>query len=419
MSGTETLVEIVLNLPAPQRTEWRAMAEAQKLQQLSEVPRAEGRLELVESEGTITALAFFSEEAEARAEILIDAFRAAAPLGATGSGTYLLLVDYQRDEGHSLTIAEGSSTLAKLPKRRARAKHAVLDAFLERCVTPPTPPAPAIESEGPLGEASREALATLRLLPAGAVDAAWARVKQTTMTSAAIGVTRKQEKQLLKQLEKPPPHWEWARALPLRLMFTREPQTMEPIVLQLLALDTLKQQERWMLLESMCDSTTDLGLDTLVASLGAERFLASAARLALGHSVHPRATDAIVSWARDWLERTTTHPEQLSPMGNPFSAGTVPSEGIGVLGLLELRAAPACDALLREVWERLYAVRARIPHGAEGIAVQAAITYVTRASRDLAPEVVTSLRRRLPHPGVPLDDVQRTIDELHRNLLRG
>jgi hypothetical protein len=110
MSGTETLVEIAMALSAKKRDAWRALPEVQCLARLIALPETDGRVELTESTKNVKVLAFFAAEAETRAELLIEAFRAAAPLGASGEGTYFVLVDFQRESGSTLTIVPKATT---------------------------------------------------------------------------------------------------------------------------------------------------------------------------------------------------------------------------------------------------------------------------------------------------------------------
>ena len=70
----------------------------------------------------MTARAFFCVEADHWADRLIDACRAAAALGASGKGVSFLLVDYQREEGHALTIAEFMIALECSVRSRADLK---------------------------------------------------------------------------------------------------------------------------------------------------------------------------------------------------------------------------------------------------------------------------------------------------------
>lgn len=414
MSGTQALVEIVMALTANKRDAWRALPETACLTSLSALPDAEGRVEITENTKNVKVLAFFAAEAETRAEHLIEAFRAAAPLGASGEGTYLLLVDFQRERGSTLMIGDTGSALVALPAKKARAKHKVLDAFLEKCVIPPPPP--SAPSDAALESAFREALAKVRVLPQVELDAAWQHVKMTTMTNAAFAVTKKQEKQLLSLLESPPPHWEWAKVLPLRLMFPREPEVTERAVLALLDGAQLKQQEHWMLLESLCDSSTDVALERLQAAMRGEHFLAAAARLALATSVHPNASAVIVKLADEWLERALRNPELLPAARAVFTPGTPPNEPMDLMSLLGMRADSSCDAMLLRIWEQLYEARARLSEDAASVAVLAAQTYVGSASRSIDLAVAQPLLQRFPHMFVPLDQAREAIAKLHELL---
>ena len=416
MSGTQAQVEVVLTLSEKKRAAWRALRPVKALRTLAALPKDQGCLELSENTRTVTARAFFADEGEALAEMLLDAFVAAAPLGARGKGVYFVLVDYQREEGHSLEIADGKATLTPLPARKARARHAVLDALLEKCVAPPPPP-PAAANPG-LERASAEALVSLRAWPAAPVAAIWQRVKSTTITGAAAHVTKKQDKQLLDLLEKPPAHWEWARALPIRLMFACEPEKMEPIVRDLLGSATLQQQERWMLVESFADSKSAAGLAELLRALDGEQFLANAARGALARSVHPDAASAIVDLARAWLARSEAKPRLLGLAPHLAPRGTKPYEAEGLLSLLGHRQEPACVAMLLTIWERLFAIRDKLTDDGASVAVRAAYTYVESASRVLEPAVAQRLLLRFPHMFVPLEKAQAAIDALHRLLPR-
>lgn len=414
MSGTQALVEIVIALPAKKRDAWRALPEAQCLASLMPLPEAEGRVELTENTKNVRVVALFTAEAETRAEQLIAAFRAAASLGANGEATYFLLVDFQRESGSTLTMGEGKSALVALPAKKARAKHKVLDGFLEKCMMPPPPP--PVPSDPALERAFAEALAKVRAWSSDEVDAAWQHVKATTMTSAAFGASKKQEKELLSLLERPPTHWEWAKVLPLRLLFPREPDATEATVLALLDGSALKQQEQWMLLEALCDSKTDAALERLLAALGGEQFLANVARRALAASVHPRATEVIVELAEQWIERAIANPDALPPAPNAFMAGAPPNEAVGILGLLQMRANDECDASMLRAWQRLVAERARFSPDAISVAVQVAHSYVSSRCRLLDPAVATPLLQRFPHMRVTLEQAQAAVDELHRTL---
>jgi hypothetical protein len=401
MSGTETLVEIVLTLPKTKRAAWRKLLAAKALAVLSSVPREEGRLELEETAKTVTARAFFSEEAETRAEMLIDAFRAAAKLGAVGEGTYFLLVDYQREEGYALAIGDGTSSLAKLPARRAKAKHPTLDAFFEKCVVAPAAPVVAASA---LQSASALALAKLKDRPAPELLAAWQRVKSTTMTSGAFVVSRSDEKKLLSLAEQPP-RWPWLPALPVRLLAEFERDEAERVVHSLLADSTIAGEPRWMLLEALSGSQNDAALDAIVAACAGDA--QNAAARALAFSVHPRASTVVVDRSREWLERTAQHPERL-PQGNDF-------EAIHVLATLQLRAdRAACDEL-RAIWQRFYDLRARIPRGSEATPVFAAMAYADCALKGLDDTSNKSVRAARPPPRSTLEEWAKFIAVVDAN----
>ena len=202
------------------------------------------------------------------------------------------------------------------------------------------------------------------------------------------------------------------------MMFPREPEETESTVLALLDTATLKQQEHWMLLESLCDSKTEVALERLLAALGGEQLLAGAARLGLAVSVHPRATEVIVELAERWLERALANPDALPAAPNGFSAGAPPNEAAVILGLLGMRADAACDAWMLRAWERFKAERARLSRDATSVAVLVAHSYVSRRSQSIDPAAAAGVVRRIPHMFVSLDEAQAAIDELHELIAK-
>lgn len=369
MSGTQTLFEAKIT---PAKTEREALLAA-----IAAVPTTDGRVEITETKTRVDVRAFFSVDAEARTELLVEACRAAAALGAKGAGVFFVLVDFQRESGSSFVLDGATCVLTALSNKEARAKHGKLDQLLEEATVVET----ASESDPALLAAAEEACTALAARSKEELAAAFARVKATTITTAAFGVSKKQEKTLPRLKGT----WFWREALPVRLYAELDPKAAEPMVTALLESATLVSDERFMLLEAISRSPTDEALAIVVKALDGDALVASAARRALAFSAHPRAAELVVARARAWLEATT--PETL-----PYQ---LDSGAIDVLASLELRNDGAARAMLFEIWQWLFERRARIPTGAYAVPNMAAQTYAMAMG---IPEGVA-----IPGPRAPLE----------------
>ena len=118
MSGTQTLFEAKIT---PTKTEREALLAA-----IAAVPATDGCVEISETKARVDVRAFFSVDAEARTEMLVEACRAAAARGAKGAGVFFVLVDFQRESGSSFVLEGATCVLTAMSDKEARAKHAKL-----------------------------------------------------------------------------------------------------------------------------------------------------------------------------------------------------------------------------------------------------------------------------------------------------
>lgn len=351
MSGRQSLFEAKVTV---------AMAERQVLlDAIAKVPTTDGRIDVRETKARVDVRAFFSVDAEARADLLVEACRSASVRGATGAGIVFILVDFQRESGSSFVLEEGACVLTPLSGEKVRSKHAKLDRLLEQAMIAETTPA----SDPALLAAAKAACTALEAFTKDDLAAAFERIKATTITSAAFGVSKKQEKKL-PRLEGT---WHWREALPVRLYAELDPKATEPMVTTLLETANLVPDERFMLLEALSRSPSDEALAILAKSFtGADTLVANAAGRALAYSPHPRASEHLLAAARTWL--AATKPETL-PYQFDMAAASV-------LVSLQQRNDEAARAMLYEVWQTLFAARARIPAGAYATPIMVAQVYL-------------------------------------------
>jgi hypothetical protein len=369
MSGTQVLVEAKVTV---------AKAERQGLlDAVAAVPTHDARIDVSETRARVDVRAFFSVDAEARADRIVEACRAAAARGATGAGVLFVLVDYQRESGSAFVLEKGACVVEPMSEKEARAKHAKLDRLLEQATIAET----TSTSDPALLAAAKEACAALEAFSKDDLAAAFERIKATTITTAAFGVSKKQEKKL-PRLEGT---WFWREALPIRLYAELAPEAAEPMTTALLATANLVSDERFMLLEALSRSPSDDALAIVAKAFAdTDTLVANAAGRALAYSPHPRATDHLVEGARAWL--AATKPETL-----PYQLDMAAA---AVLISLRLRNDEATRALLYEVWQTLFDTRTRIPAGAYATPIMAAQLYL---------EAIGASGLALPGAGAPLE----------------
>ncbi|MBS2013719.1 MAG: hypothetical protein JST00_12580 [Deltaproteobacteria bacterium] len=388
MSGTQTLFEAKLSLQAP--------ARAAFLGAIAKVPTVDGRIDVTETKTRVDVRAFFSVDAEARAERLVGACRAAASRGAKGEGILFVLVDYQRESGARLALANGRCVVTALSQKEVAAKHAKLDRLLEDAIAPAA--SVASGSDPKVLAAAEAACRSLEAFPREELGAAFARVKATTVTTAAFGVSKKQEK-TLPRLEGT---WPWREAMPVRLYAELDPKAAEPMAIGLLEAAALLPEERFLIIEALSRSTSDEALAIVAhAQASPDPLLANAAHRALAFSEHPRASQVLVERARAWL--ASLRPETL-PQHPDLGA-------LAVLAGLQLRNDAATRAMLREIWQTFFEARARIPLGAYALPVAAAQAYVTATAQGRAQ---TAGAVPLPGPNATLEAWAEVVTNVER-----